>query len=374
MLFRSLAPDEHDRYTVPRVAEEKADIYNHCIRAIERSMKFGKHGLPLIGGGDWNDGMDKVGIEGKGESVWLAWFLISTLKSFIPACESREDYDNTAKYKNVIKELTFSIEKNGWDGGWYRRAYFDDGTPLGSERNKECQIDAISQSWAVISDVAKPQRVSEALRAVQHHLVDEENGIIKLLSPPFHTSSLEPGYIKGYVPGVRENGGQYTHAAVWTVLAFAKLGDGDKASNLYNMINPINHTRTKLEINKYKAEPYVMAADVYAVHPHIGRGGWTWYTGSSAWMYRVGLESILGFHLKGDSFTIEPCIPKGWKEYGIEYNYKSTTYKIKVNNIKGVCSGVDYIELDGVQLPDKQIPLVDDERAHQVNVVMGTGR
>ncbi|HZK33951.1 MAG TPA: glucoamylase family protein [Bacillota bacterium] len=368
-----LGPDEHDRYRAPKVTKEKADIYNHCIRAIERSMSFGENGLPLIGGGDWNDGMDRVGIGGKGESVWLGWFLISTLKGFIPACEARGDNEKVARYRKTIEELTTSIEKNAWDGGWYRRAYFDDGTPLGSEQNEECQIDAISQSWAVISDAAKPKRVSEAMRAVQHHLIDEENGIIKLLSPPFHTSSLEPGYIKGYVPGVRENGGQYTHAAVWTVLAFTRLGDGEKASNLYNMINPINHTKTQLEINKYKAEPYVMAADVYAVHPHIGRGGWTWYTGSSAWMYRVGIEGILGFRLRGDSFTVEPCIPKGWDEYDIEYRYKSTTYRIRVTNEKNVCTGVDHIELDGSQLQLKQVPLVDDGKVHQVNVVMGTG-
>lgn len=365
-----LGPNEHDRYKIPRVTEEKADIYNHCIRAIRRAMRFGKHGLPLIGGGDWNDGMDKVGIEGKGESVWLGWFLISSLKSFIPVCEKKGDHENANAFRKTIEDLTAAIEKYGWDGGWYRRAFFDDGTPLGSEKNEECSIDSISQSWAVISGAAKQQRITEALRSLENHLIDAENGIIKLLSPPFHISHLEPGYIKGYVPGVRENGGQYTHAAAWTVLAFAKQGDGDKAHSLYYLINPINHTKTGLEINKYKVEPYVMAADVYAVHPHTGRGGWTWYTGSAAWMYRVGIEAILGFRLNANSFTIEPCINRDWDKYEIKYTYRETSYNIIVYNKNRVCTGVDYIKLDGNKLSQKEVPLLADGKDHQVEVFM----
>lgn len=366
-----LGPNEHDRYRIPKVSNEKANIYQHCIKSIERSMQFGSNGLPLIGGGDWNDGMDKVGIEGKGESVWLGWFLYTTLNRFIPICREREDQDIVEKYEKAAETLLSSIEQNAWDGGWYRRAYFDDGTLLGSEKNEECQIDSISQSWAVISGAAKPNRIHSAMQAVQNYLVDEEAGLIKLLSPPFNKSNLEPGYIKGYVPGVRENGGQYSHAAVWTVLAFAHLGDGNKAWKLFHLINPINHTRTRLGVNKYKAEPYVMAADVYAVPPHTGRGGWTWYTGSAGWMYRVGIESILGFKLKDNSFTIDPCIPNDWDQYEIEYDYRGTLYKIKVENPNKVSNGVATIALDNQYATDMMIPLLDDGKEHNVLVIMG---
>ncbi len=368
-----LKPDEHERYNIPKVSVEKADLYDHCIRAIEKALCFGSHNLPLIGGGDWNDGMDKVGIEGRGESVWLAWFLITTLKNFIPVCRIRGDNERAAKYESIIKTLTEAIEANAWDGGWYRRAYFDDGTPLGSEKNEECQIDSISQSWSIISGAAREQRVKSAMEALKHHLIDEENGLIKLLSPPFEKSAVEPGYIKGYVPGVRENGGQYTHAAAWTILAFALMGDGNMAWKLYNMINPINHTKTQLGVFKYKAEPYVIAADVYAVHPHKGRGGWTWYTGSASWMYRVGIESILGLKARGSSFTMDPCIPDDWTEYKLRYKYHSTTYNIKVDNSSMVCRGVSAILMDGKEVEDKQIPLVDDGLEHNITVIMGTG-
>ena len=296
-----LKDEEEDRYNAPRVSEYKDSIYNHCIRAIEKSLKFGSHGLPLIGTGDWNDGMNSIGDEGKGESVWLGWFLYTVLKSFIPICEARNDNEKAERYAKIAEELTNSIEENAWDGGWYRRAYFDDGTPLGSEQNDECRIDSISQSWAVISGAGKDSRIKVAMRALESHLVNREAGLIRLLYPPFSKTKLEPGYIKGYVAGVRENGGQYTHAATWAIMAFAKLGEGDKAWELYHMINPINHTRTNIEVSKYMVEPYVMAADVYAVEPHVGRGGWTWYTGSAAWMYRVG-EHILGFKLREMSY------------------------------------------------------------------------
>jgi cyclic beta-1,2-glucan synthetase len=368
-----LKPEEHDRYSVPAVSEETACIYDHCVRAIERSMQFGSHGLPLMGGGDWNDGMDKVGIEGKGESVWLGWFLLTVLKRFIPICKARGDMERAVRYEKTAEELRENIESNAWDGGWYRRAYFDDGTPLGSEMNEECRIDSISQSWAVISAGGRPERVREAMRALQHYLVVEDEGLIKLLTPPFDVSSLEPGYIKGYVPGVRENGGQYTHAAVWAVMAIARMGDGNKAWRLYHLINPINHTRTCLDVSKYKAEPYVMAADVYAVSPHTGRGGWTWYTGSSSWMYRVGIGEILGFKRKGSSITLDPCIPVDWHGFTMEYIHGSSKYVIQVENPTSVSRGISEITLDGTQLDGIDIPLVDDGKEHIVTVTMGAG-
>jgi cellobiose phosphorylase len=369
-----LKPEEHDRYDLPAISEEKACIYDHCVRAIEHAMQFGSHGLPLMGGGDWNDGMDKVGIEGRGESVWLGWFLYTVLNRFIPVCRTRGDMERAARYEKTAQELLASMEGQAWDGGWYRRAYFDDGTPLGSEKNEECRIDSISQSWAVISGGGKPERVRVAMRALQHYLVDEDAGLIKLLSPPFDNSALEPGYIKGYVPGVRENGGQYTHAAVWTVMAFARMGEGNKAWRLYHLINPINHTRTCLGVSKYKAEPYVLAADVYAVSPHTGRGGWTWYTGSASWMYRVGIGEILGFKRKDNSFTVDPCIPGDWTGFAMEYLNGRTKYMINVENPDKVKAGTVQITLDGQPLENKSIPLSDDGKQHQVIVTMGAGQ
>jgi cellobiose phosphorylase len=366
-----LEPDERERYNIPQVSEEKATLYEHCIRAIDRSLCFGKHGLPLIGTGDWNDGMDSVGEKGKGESIWLGWFLYTTLDRFIPICRARKDKKRAERYEKVAAELVESIEKNGWDGGWYRRAYFDDGTPLGSEHNEECRIDSISQSWSVISGAGKLSRTREAMRALEHYLINREEGLIKLLTPPFDKSPLEPGYIKGYVPGVRENGGQYTHAAVWTVLAFAKMGDGNKAWELFHMINPVNHTRTPIELCKYKVEPYVTSADVYTVPPHTGRGGWTWYTGSAGWMYRVGIEWILGFKLRGNRFAIDPCIPKEWREYSINYRFKGTLFHIRVLNPEGINRGVKAIFLDGKKLPGGYVPLTDDGVEHEVQVVLG---
>lgn len=367
-----LKEDEHDRYNTPEISETRESIYDHCIRAIEKSLSFGQHGLPLMGMGDWNDGMDKVGAEGKGESVWLGWFLYTVLQKFIPICKQRKDMERAEKYLDMAERLKAAIDKNGWDGGWYRRAYFDDGTPLGSEQNEECRIDTISQSWAVISGAAEPTRARIAMDSMEKHLVRKEEGLIQLLSPPFYRSSLEPGYIKGYVPGVRENGGQYTHGAVWAILANAMLGDGNKAWEYFHMINPINHGRTWIEINKYKVEPYVMAADVYTVEPHVGRGGWTWYTGSSAWMYRVGVEWILGLKLRGDRLIIDPCIPSDWKEFDMVYHYKETTYEIRVENPERINRGVREVWLDGTKLDGKDILLTDQGSVHKVKVVMGS--
>ena len=369
-----LEPHEHDRYSIPRIAEESSSIYEHCIRSLEKAMNFGSRGLPLMGGGDWNDGMDMVGVKGKGESVWLGWFLLTVLQRFLPICRARGDEARACRYEKTSKELLASIEQHAWDGGWYRRAFFDDGTPLGSETNEECRIDSISQSWSVISGGGREERVKAAMRAVQHHLVDEEAGLIKLLSPPFDTSPLEPGYIKGYVPGVRENGGQYTHAAVWTVKATALLGYGNQAWKLYHMINPINHTATRLGINTYKGEPYVMAADVYSVPPHVGRGGWTWYTGSSGWMYRVGIGEILGFRRDGNKLILNPCIPEDWHGYTIKYRFGNTRYHIEVQNPGKVQKGVAKIFLDGREMQKMEVPLIDDNNSHHIIVTMGTGQ
>jgi len=366
-----LREDEDERYTVPRKSAEKSSIYEHCVRALDRSLRFGEHGIPLMGSGDWNDGMNTVGNKGKGESVWLGWFLYTTLSKFIPICQARGDEERAERYRQLSQQMVEHIEKNAWDGSWYRRAYFDDGTPMGSAQNSECKIDAIAQSWSVISGAAKSSRAQEAMEALEHYLVKRDEGLIMLLTPPFDEGELKPGYIKGYVPGVRENGGQYTHAAVWVILAFAKMGDGDKAWGLYNMINPINHARTRMEAARYKVEPYVMAADVYAVHPHVGRGGWTWYTGAAGWMYRVGIEHILGLKKQGDKLIIDPCIPKKWSEYTIEYRYMETKYTITVKNPKGVNRGVKSIQIDGTFSASNTVPLYNDKVEHVVEVIMG---
>ena len=363
-----LEEDEEERYEVPSISKDVGTVYEHCIRAIERSLKFGERGLPLMGGGDWNDGMNKIGYKGFGESVWLGWFIITVLKSFIPICEKMEDFEKVEKYKGIIFKLKTAIEKNAWDGEWYKRAFFDDGTPIGSKENTECTIDSIAQSWAVISQAGDLQRVKIALNSVEKHLINNEEGIIALLNPPFENTDLDPGYIKSYVPGVRENGGQYTHAAIWVIKAFALLGEGDRAYELFKMVNPINHTRSLIECAKYKVEPYVVAADVYTNPQHLGRGGWTWYTGSSGWMYKVGLENILGFRIEKNKLYIDPCIPKDWEKYSIRYRHGSTYYNIEVRNLNKINKGVSKIILDGVAIKEEYIDLVDDGVEHFISV------
>ncbi|MDU2680407.1 MULTISPECIES: GH36-type glycosyl hydrolase domain-containing protein [Clostridium] len=322
---------EDERYTIVNQSNKNGTIYEHCLKAIDRGLKFGEHNIPLMGSGDWNDGMSTVGNKGKGESVWVGWFLYKILAGFKEICNYKKDNEKEDEYNTFQEFIRENLEKNAWDGGWYRRAYFDDGTPLGSRENDECKIDSLSQSWSIISNAAKLARAQEAMEAVDRYLVDKDKGLIKLLAPPFDKSSLEPGYIKGYVAGVRENGGQYTHAAVWVILALTKLGLGDKAWKYYNMINPINHSNTELEARSYKVEPYVMAADVYIKEPHGGRGGWSWYTGASGWMYKVGLEDILGLKkIEGKGYKIEPCIPEMWNEYDINIKNETEDYKIKV--------------------------------------------
>lgn len=366
-----LPAHEDERYNIPGISEEKDTVYIHCIRAIENGLKFGRHGLPLMGSGDWNDGMNTVGNKGEGESVWLGWFIHTVLQKFIPICLARNDIERAEKYAAIADEIAGNIEDNAWDGSWYRRAYFDDGTPLGSAENNECKIDSIAQSWSVISGIGRQHRAEEAMKAVDNYLVDREAGIIKLLSPPFGEGDLEPGYIKAYIPGVRENGGQYTHAAVWTVLAFAKLGQGDKAGELFHLINPINHTRTNMETIRYKVEPYVVAADVYAVEPNSGRGGWSWYTGAAGWMYRVGIEHILGIKKEGSKLYFNPCIPKDWLEFQVIYSLPQTEYQIRILNPERVNTGVIKIISNGREVEEGYIALVDDSNEHIVEVMMG---
>ena len=327
---RPVNMDEDSYYDLPGRSEEAASLYDHCVRAIRNSLKFGQHGLPLIGSGDWNDGMNIVGQHGKGESVWLGFFLYDVLIQFTQVAQARGDQSFVDHCRGEAAQLRRKLEQNGWDGGWYRRAYFDDGSPLGSTNNTECQIDSIAQSWSVLSGAGDSARVLLAMEALDQRLVRREYGLIQLLDPPFDKSPLNPGYIKGYVPGVRENGGQYTHAAIWATMAFARLGDSRRAWELFRMINPVNHSGSAEEIAIYKVEPYVMAADVYALPPHTGRGGWTWYTGSAAWMYRLIVESLIGLRLEIDKLYITPCLPEDWDGFKVHYRYRETVYHIDV--------------------------------------------
>ncbi len=342
---------EDEKYGKPTVSQTSSTLYDHCIRAVEKSLRFGAHGLPLIGSGDWNDSMNTVGNRDSGESVWLGWFMISVLKGFSGLCARMDEADRAARYMDIASKIAAAIDAHAWDGSWYRRAFFDNGVPLGSAQNSECRIDSLAQSWAVISGAGDPDKIPEAMDSLEHFLAQKEEGLIKLLTPPFDEGELEPGYIKGYVPGVRENGGQYTHAAAWVIMAFALMGDGEKAHEYFHLINPINHTRTRIEYLKYRVEPYVMAADVYTVQPHTGRGGWTWYTGAASWMYNAGLAHILGFKKNGDTLVIDPCIPKKWVQYTIKYRYNDTLYVIDVKNPEGVNRGVVKVLMDGVALP-----------------------
>jgi cyclic beta-1,2-glucan synthetase len=358
--------DEDSYYDLPRVSEETASLYDHCVRAILRGISRGKHGLPLIGSGDWNDGMNMVGAQGKGESVWLGFFFYKTLMEFSEVARLHGDLSFVERCRKEAVILRRNIEKKGWDGEWYLRAYFDDGSPLGSSTNAECRIDSIAQSWSVLSGAGDHARSRMAMEAVDKLLVRRDSGLIQLLDPPFDKSELNPGYIKGYVPGVRENGGQYTHAAIWAAMAFAELGDNQRAWELFNMISPVNHTKTSEGTSIYKVEPYVVAADVYAVSPHIGRGGWTWYTGSAGWMYRLILESLLGLRREGDRLHFEPCLPDGWESFKIHYRYHETVYHIAV--FQSDDNSVTSVTVDGAEQHDAAIPLVDDHQEHFAEV------
>ena len=346
--------DQEDSYYTPEVTTEKASLYEHCIRAINHSLKTGAHGLPLMGCGDWNDGMNHVGIGGKGESVWLAWFLYSNLKNFSTLAKERGEYDRQSHYSNHATKLAQALETNAWDGSWYRRAFFDDGHPLGSKENTECKIDSLAQTWAVISGAADPKRAKIAMDSVYEQLVKPNDEMVLLFTPPFDKTELDPGYIKGYLPGVRENGGQYTHAASWVVIATALLGDGKKAHELFSFLNPIHHGQKPQDVKRYKIEPYVLAGDVYSQAPHTGRGGWSWYTGAAGWMYRAGLESILGLQVKGHDLSIKPCVPPDWSKFKIHYRFGKSLYTFEVEFTSGA--------------PEVfHLSLVDDGKAHQIS-------
>ena len=365
---RQVKPEEEAYYDLPNRSEESATLYQHCVRAIERGLNFGGHGLPLIGCGDWNDGMNRVGNQGRGESVWLAFFLYDVLIRFAGLARSRKDNAFADRCVTQAQQLQKNIEQHAWDGEWYRRAYFDNGEPLGSRTNPECQIDSLPQSWSVLSGAGDPVRSRKAMQAVDQRLVRRAAGLIQVLDPPFDKSPLNPGYIKGYIPGVRENGGQYTHGAIWTAMAFAQMGDSDRAWELFNMINPIHHGGTPEQIATYKVEPYVVAADVYAVAPHAGRGGWTWYTGSAGWMYRLLIETLLGVNLEGGQLRLEPRMPETWTTYKIHYRYRQTVYHITINRLAKDSADEARLSLDGQNLSGKTIPLQDDHQEHIVEM------
>ncbi|WP_339077332.1 glucoamylase family protein [Acetobacter sp. AC2005] len=363
---------EHDNFMVPAHSAESATLFEHCARALDRSLAVGVHGLPLMGTGDWNDGMNRVGEQGRGESVWLGWFLYTTLEIFIPIARARNEDMRADKWQQHTRKLAKALEHT-WDGDWYLRAYFDDGTPLGSHTMPECQIDAISQSWSVLSGAAMPERANHAMRSAIHRLVRQQDGLILVLTPPFDKAMPDPGYIRGYPPGIRENGGQYTHAALWTVMAIAALGDGNLAQTLFHMLNPITHSQTQEQAARYKLEPYVIAADVYSEAPHVGRGGWSWYTGSAGWMQRVGTETILGVRIHADKLLIDPCIPQHWPEFEVTLQWKTARYSILVKNPDHVCRGVRKITVDGLQsYMMHEVNMQDDGLLHKVEVILGS--
>ena len=367
-----LAPGTQEKFWAPP-SGNPAPLFEHCVRALNSSLEIGAHGLPLFGTGDWNDGMNRVGIAGKGESVWLAWFLHAALMRFAPIAEARGAAGAAGAWRKHAFAVQQAIEREAWDGDWYRRGYYDDGTVLGSVSSDECRIDSVAQSWAVISGAAPRERALRAMSAVNSQLVSRSDGLVKLFTPPFDHSAKDPGYIKAYPPGLRENGGQYTHAAMWTTLAFALLGDGDRAGELFALLNPINHASTTAGIHRYKVEPYVVCADVYSAPPHVGRGGWTWYTGSAGWMYRTAAEGILGIKVRGTTLLVDPCIPRAWPGFEFTYKHGTSRYRITVKNPRGVNRGVAQATLDGKELTGGpgEFQLVDDGRYHYGEIILG---
>jgi len=366
-----LQPGQVESYGSFATAAEAHNVYEHCLRALDRGDTVGSHGLPLMGGGDWNDGMNRVGIGGQGESVWLGWFLCATLNAFAPLCAKMGDIERAQRFHRRARSLAQALDQHAWDGEWYLRGFFDDGTLLGSAQSPECQIDSIAQSWSVLSGMGDSRHQAQAMQSVWQRLLRREDGLLLLLTPPFDTSALDPGYIKGYPPGIRENGGQYTHAALWATWAFATLGQGDRVGELFRLLNPIHHSATADDVERYKVEPYVVAADVYSHPDHLGRGGWTWYTGSGGWMYRLGLEAILGVRLAGNVLRIDPCIPQAWSGYVIHYRHGETRYHISVQNLSGVNRGIAEITFDGEPLQSGDVPLLADGNEHEVRVRMG---
>lgn len=359
---RLLNADEESYYDLPNISSEKTSLYDHCKRALQHGFRYGVHGLPLIGAGDWNDGMNLVGKEGKGESVWLAFFLYDVIRKFKEIAILQKDDAFITECEKQAEKIKENIQANAWDGDWYLRAFFDDGTPLGSSKNEECKIDSISQSWSVISGAGDEERTRKGMESLYTHLVRKEDKLIQLLNPPFNKSNIDPGYIKGYVPGVRENGGQYTHAAVWTVMAYAKMKNEARTWDLLQMLNPVNHGKDEESIGLYKTEPYVMAADVYGVAPHTGQGGWTWYTGSAGWYYQLMIESLMGLYIENDKLFLNPCIPPQWDDFKMQYRYKNTVYEIQYKRQAGKAQ----VELDGSKINEKYILLQDDQKPHSV--------
>jgi cyclic beta-1,2-glucan synthetase len=365
-----LAPNEAEAYFQPQVSSEKAGLFEHCVRAIDRGLTAGPHGLPLIGSGDWNDGYNRIGREGRGESVWLGFFLGHLLRTFSPLCEKRGDAVRAGRYRAEADRLADMTELS-WDGEWYRRAYFDDGSPLGSAQNEECRIDSLPQSWAVLSGIPPRKRAERAVDSVRAHLVRRSTRLLLLLAPSFDHAPLDPGYIRGYPPGIRENGGQYTHAALWVVMAMARLGHGDEATELFHMLNPVNHTRTAAETDRYATEPYAVAADIYDDPAHVGRGGWTWYTGSAGWMYQVGLHELLGLRRLGDHYAVDPCIPTSWPGFTLRWRVNGTVLEISIENPHRVPTGVESAELNGRSVDPKRIPIGAAGEPHRLRVVLG---
>jgi cyclic beta-1,2-glucan synthetase len=368
-----LEPGEHDSFFQPAISDETATLFDHCALALDKSLALGSHGLPLMGTGDWNDGMNRVGEKGQGESVWLGWILYTALLAFATLADARKETDRATAWRTHADALRMSIEREAWDGEWYRRAWFDDGTPLGSAEREECRIDAIAQSWSVISGAGDTEHAMRAMASVERQLIRVKDQISVLFTPPFDKTPLDPGYIKGYPPGIRENGGQYTHAALWSVIAFAGLGQGDKAVELFALLNPINHARTRAGAQRYKVEPYVIAADVYSTRPHVGRGGWTWYTGAGGWMQRAGVESILGLRIRSGVLHLDPCIPTAWPSYEILLRHGSAKYEILVENPDGAGRGIVFAAIDGMAIAERpfQIRLVDDGVTHGLHVRLG---
>jgi cyclic beta-1,2-glucan synthetase len=363
-----LPRDRHDAFYEPAISKQKASLFEHCKRGLEGALYMGEHGLPLIGTGDWNDGMNRVGEHGRGESVWLGWFLYSTLMSFAPLARERGDLALASAWLGHASRLRAALEQHAWDGEWYRRGFYDDGTPLGSANNDECRIDAIAQAWAVISGAANPARATQAMESLEAHLLKRDPPLALLFTPPFEKSRQEPGYVKGYPRGIRENGGQYTHAAAWTTIAFALQGKAERAMEVFSMLNPVRRASSRADVQRYKVEPYAVAADVYGEAPHEGRGGWTWYTGSAGWLYRAALEWILGFRLRGNQLVLTPCVPADWPGFTIRYRHKGTPYVISVE--RQVPGATMQMTVDGrVQKPGFNIvELASDGGEHTVHV------
>jgi cyclic beta-1,2-glucan synthetase len=366
---QTLAPHEHDAFFEPQVSQDSATLFEHCAKALKCSLTKGPHGLPLFRGGDWNDAMNRVGHLGKGESVWLGWFIHATLCAFMPLAEARGKKRLVKKWQQYLTQLKTCLETSAWDGAWYLRGYFDDGSPLGSSTSEECRIDALAQSWAVICEAADPDRQRRAMAEVEKQLIRPEDRVAVLFTPPFDKIHLDPGYIKGYPPGIRENGGQYTHASCWTVFAFAKLRQTEKAHRLFAMLNPINNSASQTEVERYRTEPYVVAADVYSVHPHAGRGGWTWYTGSAGWLYQAGLQAILGLERNGDQLRVNPCIPKDWDGFELILKSGSARYEIQIlrKPAEGTKKPSDQV------LRAESIRLIDDNKTHRLALLMDDG-